>query len=548
MKAIVVTLALAACGSSAHTVRFANAPIVTRVDDRRDVPVPEVREFAHKLYHFRGNVSHRLARGLEVRRDRRSIGVNALDEVPDSTWFTNRIGIRDVPVAELVRGPIAIDSPEAHLPWTVKSTKVGGASVGFIINDARGEKFVLKFDEPEMPEVETATDVIVSRLLWAIGYNVSEDHVVYFRASDLVLPPDAKIKDWFGNSSPLRKPDLDKLLAKVSVGSDGRIRGLASRFLAGSRLGGHVDEGVRFDDPNDIIPHERRRELRGARPIFAWLDHVDVKEDNTIDMWIPDPDLPKRHYVKHYLIDFGKSLGTMAMSSLNPRRGFQYSLDFGAIFKALLTFGLTERPWQGRPVPEIRGVALLDTNKFRPDEWAPNTASYYPFLVTDRIDGFWGAKLVMRFTPEQLRAAVETGRFTDPRAVEFITQALIVRQRKTGQHYFSQIAPLDRFAVEAGALCFDDLMLTYQLVPAAQVTSYAITTTDRHGRELANTARSFPAARGGRTCTPPLALAGDGDGYTIVSIRTTRQAFDRTMHVHLARRDGETHIIGLWRD
>ncbi|MEO8701898.1 MAG: hypothetical protein ABI867_17770 [Kofleriaceae bacterium] len=538
---ILALVAVAACGST-HTVRFANAPVVTRVDDSQNVPkAPAEHPFAQKLYHFRGNVSLRLERGLEVRRERRSIGVNAFDEVPDSTWFTNRIGVRALTTEEIQHGSIQIESPEAHLPWTIKSTKIGGASVGFIIKDARGETFVLKFDEPEMPEVETSADAIVGRLLWSVGFNISEDHVVYFRATDLKLTKDAKIKDWFGNGRPLRQPDLDKLLAKVSIGADGRYRGLASRFLGGKRLGGHPDEGVRSDDPNDLIPHERRRELRGSRPIFAWLDHVDVKEDNTIDMYIPDGD---RHYVRHYLIDFGKSLGCMAMSATNPRRSFQYALDFAALFKALLTFGLTERPWQGRTSPPILGVALLDTAKFKPELWSPNTASYYPFLLTDRIDGFWGAKLVMRFTREQIRAAVDMGRLTDPRAAEFITDALVERQKKTGRYYFSQVAPLDGFAIEGSQLCFDDLMLTNRLAPVLG-TTYTLATSDRNGRALAEVA--VPAQGSGRTCTP-IQLAGDGDGYTIVRIRAKRQALDRSMYVHVARRDGAAHVIGLWRE
>ena len=50
-----------------------------------------------------------------------------------------------------------------------------------------------------------------------------------------------------------------------------------------------------------------------------------------------------------------------------------------------------------------------------------------------------------------------------------------------------------------------------------------------------------------QSCTAPLALAADGDRYTIVQIRTTRHTFDRNVWVHLARRDGTTHVIGVWR-
>ena len=39
------------------------------------------------------------------KRDVRAMNVNSLDEVPDSTWFTNRIGRREMSIAEIVRGP-----------------------------------------------------------------------------------------------------------------------------------------------------------------------------------------------------------------------------------------------------------------------------------------------------------------------------------------------------------------------------------------------------------------------------------------------------------
>jgi len=41
------------------------------------------------------------------KRDVRAMNVNSLDEVPDSSWFTNRIGRREMSIAEIVGGRIA---------------------------------------------------------------------------------------------------------------------------------------------------------------------------------------------------------------------------------------------------------------------------------------------------------------------------------------------------------------------------------------------------------------------------------------------------------
>src|SRR5574339_1001001 len=38
--------------------------------------------------------------------NQRAVNVNTMDEVPDSSWFSNRIGIREMPISEIVRGPL----------------------------------------------------------------------------------------------------------------------------------------------------------------------------------------------------------------------------------------------------------------------------------------------------------------------------------------------------------------------------------------------------------------------------------------------------------
>src|SRR5215470_898986 len=217
-----IALAMSCASSEALPApRFANALAVARVDDRRDVPAkPAEREFIHDLYHYDGIIQRRLTRALELPRAQRAVGVNALDEVPDSTWFTNRIGIRDLTLDELRIGPARIGSPELHRPWTVRSNKSGGTEPGLMITDARGAKFLIKFDTPEFPEQETATHVIVGKLLWACGFNVTDDYVVYFRPEELVLPRDAVAKDVFGDKHPMSRSELDQMLQQVAVEPD----------------------------------------------------------------------------------------------------------------------------------------------------------------------------------------------------------------------------------------------------------------------------------------------------------------------------------------
>ncbi|HEY6037983.1 MAG TPA: hypothetical protein VIV58_27070 [Kofleriaceae bacterium] len=557
MKTLALLVTLAACttGTDLPAARFANAPIVTKVNDRLDVPVqPATREFMPSLYNVRGLIHRRITRGLELRRSQRALGVNALDEVPDSTWFTNRIGIRDLTPEEIQRGPLTGDSPELHRPWTVRSTKAGGATIGFVIVDARGIKYILKFDDTGASEQQTAIDVIVNRLLWAAGYNVPEDEIVYFRDEDLVVAPDAAIKDGEGNKvGPLDRKGLEDRLAQIDHGADGRIRGLVSRWIAGKTVGGHASEGTRRDDPNDVIPHELRRDLRGAFPVFAWVDHVDVHEGNFVDSWITDAADKARHYLVHYFIDFGRSLGGMALSATDWHRGHTYVVDFADIGRSLVTFGLVDPAWKDRPRYPAKQVASFDATTFVPGDWHPDWPSYVPFLTSDRFDKFWGAKLVARFTPEQIAAAIEAGRLREPEAAQYLLDTLLERRQLTLKYWFARVAPIDAPAVSAAGdlvdLCFDDLAVRYG-VAAAATTSYALQAHDWHGRVLAP-AVSAPASLSGHACArlEPASVDDDG-GYTIVRITVRRPGFTGSTLIHLGRdpATGSPRVIGLWRE
>src|SRR5688572_28858272 len=44
------------------------------------------------------------------RRDVRAANVNTIDEVPDSSWFTNRIGRRAMTIEEIVKGPNQLET------------------------------------------------------------------------------------------------------------------------------------------------------------------------------------------------------------------------------------------------------------------------------------------------------------------------------------------------------------------------------------------------------------------------------------------------------
>jgi len=549
--AVIGIVALATCAGACapagvSRVRFANRDPVWRVNDRLDVERPARVGFPRLLYYFDQFAFRRLTRLMEVPEPRRAANVNSLDEVPDSTWFTNRIGIGAITTDDLRRGPNTDDGPDRSGPWVIQGTKVGGVTVGFVIQDGRAHKYVLKFDRTGLPETETGANVVVQRLMWACGFQVPEDTIVRVTRDQLVLADDARVADTFGNQRRMTTADLDQALARVNVQPDGSYRGMASKFLTGETLGGVDPEGVRADDPNDVVPHEERRELRGQYAIFSWVDHTDVKWDNLLDVWSEDPVDPDVHYVVHYLIDFGNALGTFGVVDHRDDDGFAHQIDFAVMLKSLFALGLWRRPWEGARIPALTGVGRIEAERFDPGGWREE-APWTPFQRRDRHDGFWGAKLVAAFTPAMIRAAVDAGKYSDPRAADYLWATLVARRARVVKYWFDRVTPLERFAVEAGQLCFTDLAITYRLSRSARPV-YRLRAYGRDGGALGWEAIARPGP-GGRACAAGVPAGPGADGYAIVKVEPSRAgASQRPVEAHLARNPaGLLRVIGIHR-
>jgi len=161
--------------------------------------------------------------------------------------------------ANVARGPDTTDGPVGR--WTVVSGKAEGVRPGFTVRDATGILWFIKFDAPGFSEQATGAEVVATKLFWTLGYNVAETHVATIRREDIVVSPDAIIKV---HDKPRRftADDVDRVLALVDRSSNGTYRALASKALEGKPVGEFLYYGTRADDPNDVVPHENRRELR----------------------------------------------------------------------------------------------------------------------------------------------------------------------------------------------------------------------------------------------------------------------------------------------
>lgn len=397
--------------------------------------------------------------------------VNTLDEAVDGPWFVNRHGSKRMSIEELVRGPNRGEPPDPTETWTIFRSKGQGITPGFEIRDESGDRYVIKLDPVEVPELASAAEVIATKIFYAIGYHVAENYVVRVHPDRFAIEPGTQIEDRFGDKSSLTPFRFRRSIRRIPRLADGTMRVTASEYVPGIPIGHRRYYETRTDDPNDIVPHEDRREQRGLRLFSAWLNHDDTRAQNTIDSWVEENG---KHHVRHYLLDFGSTFGSGSVDMQLAHLSFHYSMDFPLIKKNLVGFGFhvpEYRKADWPEFPEYKSVGRWESELFDAVKWRndyPNPA----FMRMTARDAFWAAKILMKFTREELAAIVETGEYSNPENARHLLEVLVARQLKCGRFGINAINPLDEFRVEDGALWFVNLSERYGFVEAP--TSYEI--------------------------------------------------------------------------
>jgi hypothetical protein len=457
-----------------------------------------------------------VAQFFKVDPGEEAMNVNAYDEVADSAWFTNRIGAREMTLAEVIRGSCndEVLDPLHDAPgsWLIDQGKPNGANPGFRVRVQGKGKFMLKSDVSNQPEKGTGAAAAASRFYYAAGWWAPCDSVVYIRPDLLKLKDGLTVTDNSGVTKPFDQPALDALLAKATK-RDGVVRMVASKWLPGRTLGPFTYAGTRKDDPNDIIPHEDRRDLRGAKVLAAWLNHFDSREQNSMDTWMAvnekDPDSSPGH-IRHWYIDLGDCFGSeWDWEGITKALGFAYYLDIPYVLEDFLTFGIIERPWDRATRSKDGEIfAYFNSRDFHPHEWRGG----YPNPTFNRmteLDGAWAARIIARFTRDHVDAALSVADFTNPKHHAFVLHHLLVRQRKIFERYFSKLSPIADLEVRGGSeLCGVDLARkTKTFTPERYAYSASMWT----GEDLAEGAK--PAVRSdesGAVCVTLPHFAADG--------------------------------------
>ncbi len=386
--------------------------------------------------------------------------VNTLGEVMDSSWYTNRHGKRRLSGEELVRGPGGERPPLQDQPWRVLAVKQYGKRPGVLIVDSQKQLYLLRFDPPDYLEMSTGAEMVSSKILYALGYNVLENYIVYFPRTQMVPSEAGEEITSMGEKRDLTDEDIDSFLGTVAVDPQRGYRAVAHRVPVNwdKLLGPFQFFSTRSDDPNDIVPHEHRRDLRGLFVFSAWLNNNFILPTATIDSLVVENDIP---FIRHFLIDFTATLGSGYKRPKTAREGNESMWDRGPTVKNLIGLGIYTPRWMRASYPKFRSVGHFEYATFDPEKWVANQR-LAPFENRLPDDTYWAAKQVMAFSDEDLQALVGTGRYSDPAAVAWIVRSLAGRRDRIGETYLLKVLPLDHFRVENDELVFDDLAVVHR--------------------------------------------------------------------------------------
>jgi hypothetical protein len=380
----------------------------------------------------------------------RAKNINTVDEVPDSSWFTNRIGSRPVTAEEITRGP-NVGMPPDPSKWVLIREKSAGAHPGFTALDARGETWFLAFDPPWAPGAATGAVSIATRIFWAFGYNQVESFLTTFDPNKTTIDPKATVRRPNGKRTPFTRDDIAVILERVARNPDGTYRVIAGRLLPGRILYGFRYEGTRPDDPNDLVPHQHRRELRALRVFGAWTNLTDWKGANTLDSVITENG---RSIVKHYLQDVGSTFG-MPNDEHEWDLSWEYFYDGPPSRKRFFTLGFGLSPWQTVDYVRYPEVGKFEGKVFDPRKWRPQTPTLAYIEMRDD-DAFWAARRVAAFTDDLIRGAVRAGEFKDPAAEKHVVDVLIQRRDKIKSAYLPAVNPIVNPALDGKGLTFEN--------------------------------------------------------------------------------------------
>jgi hypothetical protein len=341
-----------------------------------------------------------------------------------------------------------------------------------------------------------------------------------------------------------KRSDIDALLRRARREPDGSYRVIAGKALEGRPVGGFRFYGTRSDDPNDVVPHEHRRELRAYGTFAAWVNHVDSKSINTLDTIIEQSG---RRVVRHHLLDFGSTVGSAGPYPREAFEGWEYLVEGKDALKGIPTLGFYIKPWRTIPVyraPSV-GAFPIDHSAWDPEDWKPRYANS-AFRSARLDDKFWAARRLQAVTDEMLKAVTRVGRFNDPKSEEMFATFLIDRRDAIVRRYLPAVNPVVDVQMAQGALTFRNAAVEAGVAPApAEYTVHWLRFDNGTG---AATSLGSTSAAGTTVAAPPDLPSATGSYIRAeISAKGGPESWAAPAHAYLVREPAGWKLIGFER-
>jgi hypothetical protein len=498
LSGVALVVVLACSSRPAH---FRDAAAVLAVVDDNPIPLPQRTEVPDWARYTDVYARRTVVGALDPRRARDAVDVNALDDVPTSSWF-------DTGRQPLLDGYASKGLPAAPFEAAPPDPKRGDQRV---VIDAAGQRWEVVLDDPDRPGLRTGAGAIASRLLYALGYHAADAHIV-----SLPAHPRALAVRWPSARAPYSKSETFE-------------------------LGPTLSTGTRLDDANDVVPHEDRRSLRALGTVAAWIGLDQIRSDTLRDVYVG---APGEGFVQHQVLSLDDALGAGALrSALN---GDEDGAPPGNAWLALGSLGFA--PKEGAdpsdtPFPSVgifsRHVDLAVYKLSVP---------FPPAKDALLADVYWAAKRIARVPDATIVDAVAGGEVESPAAREYLERALKARRTDIARFVMSLVTPLElarttpvsakRAPGESFELRLDDRAILRNFVKASE-TRYEIETEDGEGEALAAPFEATPSKSTLSVKLAPELL--DRTGYVILRIRAVRGGVKapRSVELHL-RGNAET--------
>jgi hypothetical protein len=517
-------LAVAAFGAALTSCSYRPARFFDRapVDDARDrtpIPMPAFRWVPESVYLSEVYLHRPIRETLDVDPNVPAADVNSMDEVPTSSWFTPR----DVDVGAMARGPDGPGPPRP--PFTVLSDDARAvASSGFSISDARGQRYEMLIDPRDRPEMRTGAAAIAARLVWALGLNTPPVYVTAVR-------PDHFWRSEAGT------PDVPAMLRSGAPLVLGSYRVAALAMPPSVWIGYAPESGTRGDDPNDVVPHEKRRTLRTLKVFASWMALSGIGPPKTMDRYVG---APGEGHVVHFLTGLDDALGAddvVRVTDLPPGHGG------GSTLFRLITLGLAPNRAPRPTQIEIPAVGHLEPD-VDPRAFGPSI----PYEPADRLtpgDGYWAAKRIAAISSAHIALAIEFAKISDVRGRKAIQDALEARRERVIRHWFDRVTPVELIKLEGARLELRDQAIRYGL-ERAETTDYYVDFLTSQGSNVGDKLDIRPQGDRWQLVVPESVLAATRD-YVVVRIivRRDHRRAPRAFAVHLRRAGESFKLVGL---